>query len=47
MDMEKFWADIDAFLTKLWNWLYELVCGKFGEEPNDDFYVDSMFPDEE
>ncbi len=46
MTMAEFWAAFDEFFTKLWNWLYELVCEKFDEEPNEDFYVDTMFPEE-
>ena len=47
MTMEEFWAAFDEFFTKLWNWLYDLICGKLDEEVNEDFYVDTMFPDAE
>lgn len=46
MTMAEFWAKFDEFFTKLWNWLYELVCADEKKEPNDDFYVDTMFPEE-
>ncbi len=46
MTMAEFWATFDEFFTKLWNWLYEFICETFDEEPNDDFYVDTMFPEE-
>lgn len=45
MTMAEFWAKFDEFFTKFWNWLYELVCKEYNEEPNDDFYVDTMLPE--
>ena len=46
MTMADFWKGFDEFFTKLWNWLYELICATFDEEPKDDFYVDTMLPEE-
>lgn len=45
MTMADFWAKFDDFFTKLWNWLYDLVCKEYKEEPDDNFYVDTMFPE--
>ncbi|MBQ3136594.1 MAG: hypothetical protein IJB74_03840 [Clostridia bacterium] len=45
MTAQEFFDLFDEFFTKLWNWLYDLVCKEFREEPNDDFYVDTMFPE--
>lgn len=44
--MEGFLKAFDDVICTLWNALYSFLCDVLGEEVNEEWYIDTIFPNE-